>query len=319
MKKNIEVTIYDPNWHNVFEKEATLISQALGNNCFEIHHVGSTSVPDLAAKPKIDIIAVVKNGKESIEPLEKAGVIYRGEWNIPCQFGFVKRSENKVNLHLFEEGHPEIDLNLKFRDYLRTHPQDRDDYARLKQKLLQDESSYLKENARFANYTLRKGDFIRGVLEKAGFDKMRILKCSDSTEWAAAQHFRNTYFFTPHGIDDPYTWTFDHPDHAHLAFYHGTKIMGYAHIQFWIDQRAAIRIIAIDETNRNQNAGSRFLALIEAWLKKLDIKSIHAESRQSSLRFYLKNGYIKMPFDDPEYHDSDPNDVPVGKIIHPQG
>ncbi|MDZ5761813.1 putative GNAT family N-acetyltransferase domain protein [Candidatus Cyrtobacter comes] len=55
--------------------------------------------------------------------------------------------------------------------------------------------------------------------------------------------------------------------------------------------------------------GSRFFALIERWLKSLGIKSIHAESRKNSLTFYLKNGYTEMLFNDPDGHESDPNDV----------
>lgn len=315
-RKNIEVVPYDSNWPYIFEAEAVLISQALGDNCLAIHHIGSTSVPGLMAKPKIDIIAVVKSGNASIGPLEKAGFSYKDEWNIPCQFGFTKRGEHKINLHVFEENHPEIDLNLMFRDYLRSHPQVRDDYARLKQDLLQDESSFMREeNSRFPNYTLRKGDFIRSVLKEAGFNRMRILKCNDDMEWAAAKHFRDQYFFGPHGIEDPYTWTFNHPEHAHLAFYQGTEVIGYAHIQFWPDSRTAIRIIVVDENKRSQNAGSQFLALIEKWLKSLSIKGIHAESRATSLGFYRRNGYIDMPFDDPEYHEHDPNDIPVGKIL----
>ncbi|KJV55100.1 acetyltransferase family protein [Orientia chuto str. Dubai] len=97
--------------------------------------------------------------------------------------------------------------------------------------------------------------------------------------------------------------------------YQGTEIVAYAHIQFWPDQRAAILIIAVNKNKRNQNSGSQFLALIEKWLRSLGIKSIHAESRHTSLRFYLKNGYTNMSFDDPEGHESDPNDVPVGKFL----
>ena len=144
---------------------------------------------------------------------------------------------------------------------------------------------------------------------------MRMLKCNDDTEWSAAKHFRNTYFFGPRGIEDPYTWTFNHEEHAHLVLYQGVKIIAYAHIQFWPDKRAAIRIIATDENKRNQNSGSRFLTLIEKWLRSSGVKSIHAESRQTSLRFYLKNGYTEVPFNDPENHESDPNDVPVGKVL----
>lgn len=315
MKKIIEVVPYDPNWPNAFEKEAELIRQALGGNCLAIHHIGSTSVPGLSAKPKIDVIAVVQDSLLARDQLEKIGIQYRGEYNIPLHYGFSKRGDIDLNLHVYEEFHPETELNLCFRDYLRNHTNKRDDYARLKEELIQDESSFTKENSPFTNYTLRKGDFIREVLREAGFNRIRMLKCNDNTEWTAAQHFRNTYFFDPHGIEDPYTWTFNHEEHAHLVLYQGTEIVAYAHIQFWPDQRAAIRIIAVDEDKRNQNSGSVFLALIEKWLKSLEFKSIHAESRQTSLRFYLKNGYTGMLFNDPENHESDPNDVPVGKVL----
>ena len=315
MKKIIEVVPYDPNWPHIYEKEAALIGQALGGNCLAIHHIGSTSVPGLSAKPKIDVIAVVQDPLLARDQLEKIGIQYRGEYNIPLHYGFSKRGDIDLNLHVYEEAHPEIELNLCFRDYLRNHINKRDEYARLKEELIQDESSFAKENSPFTNYTLRKGDFIREVLRETGFNRIRMLKCNDNTEWNAARHFRNTYFFDPHSIKDPYTWTFNHEEHAHLVLYQGTEIISYAHIQFWPNQRAAIRIIATDENKRNQNSGSVFLALIEKWLKSLGVKSIHAESRQSSLRFYLKNGYTNMPFDDPENHESDPNDVPVGKVL----
>jgi GNAT superfamily N-acetyltransferase len=139
-------------------------------------------------------------------------------------------------------------------------------------------------------------------------DQFRL--CTHTAEWAAAKHFRDTYFFGPYGIEDPYTWTFNHEKHAHLVLYQGSRVIGYAHIQFWPDKRAAIRIIAIEENKRNQNSGSKFLVLIEKWLKSSGVKSIHAESRQTSLRFYLKNGYTEMPFDDPEGHESDQDDIP---------
>lgn len=151
--------------------------------------------------------------------------------------------------------------------------------------------------------------------EKVEFDRTYMLKCNDDTNWQAAKYFRDKYFFAPQNIDDPYTWTFKHSEHTHFVLYEGKEVIGYAHIQFWPLQRAAIRIIAIDENKRNQNYGSIFLALIEKWLKNLDVKSIHAESRQSSLRFYIKNGYTEMPFDDPQSHDFDPNDVPMGKML----
>lgn len=186
MKKIIEVVPYDPNWPHIYEKEAELIRQALRGNCLAIHHIGSTAVPGLAAKPKIDIIAVVQDPLSARDQLEKIGIQYRGEYNIPLHYGFSKRGDIDLNLYVYEEAHPEIELNLCFRDYLRNHTNKRDDYARLKEELIQDESSFTKENSPFTNYTLRKGDFIRGILRKAGFNRIRMLKCNDNTEWAAA-------------------------------------------------------------------------------------------------------------------------------------
>ena len=239
-----------------------------------------------------------------------------GEYGIPLCRYFQKGLENRIhNIHVFEENDPEIELNILFRDHLRENPSARDEYALLKYKLIAEKSYHQKNHSIYRGYTLGKHDFIQSILNQSGWVKHRFVLCTHHSEWAAAKHFRDIYFFGPHGIDDPYTWTFNHEEHAHLVLYQGTEIVAYAHIQFWPDKRAAIRIIATDENKRNQNSGSVFLALIEKWLKSLEFKSIHAESRKSSLPFYLKNGYTKMSFDDPENHESDPNDVPVGKLL----
>jgi len=278
-RQAIQVVPYNPNWPNIFEAEATLIKKALAE-------------------------------------VEAIGYKYRGGFNIPMRKSFTTRgADRSINLHVFEANDPEIELNILFRDHLREAPDSRDEYALLKYKLIAEESSHEKNDSIYRGYTLGKHDFIQNILKKCGFNRHRFVLCTHQSEWAAAKHFRDTYFFDPHGIDDPYTWTFNHEEHAHLVLYQGVEIIGYAHIQFWPDKRAAIRIIAVDEDKRNQNAGSVFLALIEKWLKSLGIKSIQAESRQSSLRFYLKNGYCNMPFDDPENHESDPNDIPVGKRL----
>lgn len=221
----------------------------------------------------------------------------------------------KINLHVFEENDPEIELNILFRDYLHDNHSARDEYELLKYKLIAEESSHEKNGSIYRGYTLGKHDFIQKILNKSGFNKYRFVLCKHTAEWAAAKHFRNSYFFGPYDIDDPYTWTFNHEEHTHLILYQGIEIIGYAHIQFWPDKRAAIRIIVVDKNKRDQNSGSRFLALIEKWLKSLAVRSIHAQVLQSSLRFYLKNGYTDMPFDDPENLESDPNDIPVGKQL----
>ncbi|MBP9791987.1 MAG: GNAT family N-acetyltransferase [Rickettsiales bacterium] len=315
-KKNIKIIAYNSNWPKMFDAESQSIRLILGSKLLEIHHVGSTSVTGLASKNKIDIVAVVKNGKDSIKPLEEIGYTYKGEWNVPLKFGFTKRGEVNVNLHVFEENHPEIEVLVKFRDYLRVNSVVRDQYAALKEQILTDETSMKKSaNGFLYKYTLLKGDFIRSVLKQAGFNRIRILKCSDDSEWRAARRFRNQYFFEPQNIDDPYTWTFNHSEHAHLALYKGAEIIGYAHIQFWPNNKAAMRIIVIDANKQRQGYGGKFLLLIEQWLKNLEIKTVHTESKPSSLKFYAKNSYSEMPFHDPDGHESDLRDVAVGKIL----
>ncbi|WP_339040762.1 GrpB family protein [Candidatus Lariskella endosymbiont of Hedychridium roseum] len=84
-----------------------------------LHHVGSTSVPGLAAKPKIDIMAVVLDLFFKESQLEAIGYRYRGGFNIPLRRYFTIRAEERsINLHVFEENDPEIELNILFRDHL---------------------------------------------------------------------------------------------------------------------------------------------------------------------------------------------------------
>jgi len=314
--KRIEVVPYDPNWPKIFEIEAAIIKKTLGDNCIAIHHVGSTSVPGLSAKPKIDIIAVVRDLFFLVNELNAIGYTYRGGFNIPFRRSFTIRTDNRnVNLHVFEENDPEIESNILFRDYLRKHPDARDEYEALKYNLISEESSHQKNASIYTGYTLGKHDFIRNILNQAGFNKHRFVLCTHHSEWNAAKYFRQKYFFAPHNIDDPYTWTFNHPQHKHLVLYQGAEIIGYAHIQLWPDKRAAIRIIVIDEAKRNNNFGGKFLALCERWLKCQGYKSIHAESTPTALAFYRKNGYIEMPFNDPDGYEGGVDDIAVGKQL----
>ncbi len=313
--KQIEVVTYNSVWPQLFEIEAAKIKEVLGYNYIAIHHIGSTSVPGLIAKEDIDILCVVDNLLPTTI-LEKIGYVFKGEFNIPLRYFFSKNSaQSKVNLHVYENSHPEIELNLLFRDYLRLNSKVRDEYALLKLNLLSDKSSFEKDNSPFTNYTLRKGDFIRKTLKEAEFKTLRILKCTDKTEWDTAKHFRQKYFFDKLKITDPYIWTFNHLQHEHLVLYQGTEIIGYAHIQLWPHARAAMRIIVIDSSKRNNKFGSKFLSLCEKWLKSKAYDSLHIESSPEALEFYQRNGYVKMRFDDPDDYPSDPSDIPLGKIL----
>jgi len=127
VSKHIIVLPYDPDWPKIFETESQKIKNVLGDNCIAVHHVGSTSVPGLSAKPVIDMIVVIKDPKKAIQPLESLGFKYKGEYNIPMHLYFNRSEGVDTNLHVYEEDHPEIELNLLFRDYLRDQPEARED------------------------------------------------------------------------------------------------------------------------------------------------------------------------------------------------
>lgn len=313
MTRKIEVVPYHPIWPDLFEEEAAKIQQTLGENCIIVHHIGSTAVPGLAAKPIIDMIPVVRDIMEvtqALPSMHALGYEAKGEFGILFRRYFQKEDIARThNVHIFEQGNPEIERHLKFRDWMRTHEDDRNAYGQLKQDLA------LKYPHDMMAYALGKEGFIAEIDSKTGFKGLRVVKALLPREWEAARTFRQKYFFDKISIADPYTHTFDHQDHLHLILYQGTRITGYTHIQLWPEQRAALRIIVIDEPLRNQSLGSQFLILCERWLKQQEFKTFHLQSSPEAYEFYCKNDYTEMPFQDPEGHKGHPQDIDMGKML----
>ncbi len=311
--KPIEVVPYNPTWPQMFEEEATLIRQALGENCLAVHHIGSTSIPGLAAKPIIDIIPVVRDitqVDQTTEKIEALGYDAKGEFGMLFRRFFQKDTPQEAyNVHVFEEENPEIDRHLKFRDWMRTHPEDRDAYAALKQNLAEQFSHDRM------GYCFGKDAFVASIDVKAGATGLRIVRALSDKEWTAVKTFRQREFFDKAGIEEPYAWTFNHPDHVHLVLYKGAAIVGYAHIQLWPENRAAIRIIVIDKAVRNQGLGGHFLTQCERWLGMQGYLSLHTEASPTAKRFYDKQNYERMPFNDPDGYEGVPEDIPMGKRL----
>lgn len=274
--QTIRVVPYDPKWPFLFEQASNRVKSALGSNCITIHHVGSTAVPGLASKPTIDIIACVRDLVFDYKGLSDLNYEYRGGFNLPLRKSFTYRSpELNVNLHIFEENDPEIELNILFRNYLKTHPETRDEYAALKYKLLKDDSSYKKEGRMLKGYTLGKHDLIQNILRQSGFKGQRFVICTHNAELEAAKKFRKDYFFELNDAEDPYTLTFKHNDHKHFILYKGVDIAGYSHIQLFPENRAAIRIIVIDKKLKGKGYLKKFTSFIKKWLELEGYKSIN--------------------------------------------
>lgn len=142
MQQVVEVVPYDPAWPARFEAEAAPIRAALGSTLIGIEHVGSTSVPGLAAKPIIDMIPLVRDTREldgKIGAMAAIGYTPRGEFGLPGRRYFRKGSAyaRVVHAHAYQIDHPEVERHLAFRDYLRTHAEARAAYAELKIELAQ--------------------------------------------------------------------------------------------------------------------------------------------------------------------------------------
>jgi len=146
----IEVVDYDPAWPALFAREAARIRTALGERVVRLEHVGSTSVPELAAKPRIDILLVVADSGDEpayVPALEVAGfrlVIREPDW---YQHRVFKGPDIDVNLHVFSAGCLEVERMLRFRDHLRRHEADRRLYERTKRDLARQPWKYTQHYA----------------------------------------------------------------------------------------------------------------------------------------------------------------------------
>ena len=134
--RTIEVVPYDPHWPAMFEQEAAILRAALGPVAKRIHHVGSTAVPGLAAKPIIDILIEVTSlaALDGLNTqMQAIGYESRGELGIPRRRYFAKgRTKRTHQVHAFAVGDAHVVRHLAFRDYLRMNPETAREYAELK-------------------------------------------------------------------------------------------------------------------------------------------------------------------------------------------
>jgi GrpB-like predicted nucleotidyltransferase (UPF0157 family) len=162
--QEIVLVEYNPQWPAFFERAAEQIRGALGDAALEIHHVGSTSVPGLMAKPRIDINLVVTDTTDEeayVPKLEAAGYVLRvrePEW---FEHRMLRGVEPPVNLHVFPPECPEVERMLLFRDWLRTNDADRELYAQTKRELGAQEWKYVQ------NYADAKTAVVEEILARA--------------------------------------------------------------------------------------------------------------------------------------------------------
>lgn len=169
--RTIIVESYNPAWPEEFNRIKAYLLPYIGDIIIDIAHVGSTSVPGLAAKPIIDFIIIIDSYDvfpEVAQRLRKIGYEHEGDLGIPMRECF-KRShpDDFMDYHMYvcPKYSPEMKRQILFRDYLRTHEKARNEYANLKQAL----SEVYRHDINA--YTNGKHDFIENVLKKAELEQ----------------------------------------------------------------------------------------------------------------------------------------------------
>lgn len=142
MARKVKVVPFTTNWARRYREAAEELCALLGDELLAVEHIGSTAIPNMSAKPIIDILVVVRNieAVDAFNPaFEAAGYLPRGEYGIPGRRFFIRGSENQRtrHVHIFQQGSPQIERHLAFRDYMITHPEEAAAYAQLKETLAQ--------------------------------------------------------------------------------------------------------------------------------------------------------------------------------------
>ena len=160
----IQIADYDLEWPRLFEREAKRIRAALDDQVLLLEHVGSTSVPGLAAKPRIDLLLVVADSADEslyIPALEDAGYVLHIREPDWYEHRLLKGPDTDINLHVFSPGCPQIDRMLLFRNWLRDNPYDRQLYERAKRELAHKDWKYVQ------NYADAKTTIVEEILVRA--------------------------------------------------------------------------------------------------------------------------------------------------------
>lgn len=165
-QNHVQLSSYQPNWPVTFAGERSFILQQLDDPDIPIEHIGSTSVPNLSAKPIIDILLGIENLDEFsyyIGPLAQAGYEYVPKPELRTRRFFKKETDTNdiFHLHICEWKGTEWEEKMTFRDYLRANSESAKAYEFLKTQLAE---AYKEERS---VYTEKKGPFIQSILALA--------------------------------------------------------------------------------------------------------------------------------------------------------
>ena len=163
LNEKIQLAEHNSDWKQQYLDEVKLLKQNFCLSKLEYEHIGSTSIPNIKAKPIVDIIIGVRDfppQREIIEELEQSGYTYMREMSVPDRLYFIKRGLKNFNVHIITFQGCVWNDDILFRDYMINHPEEAQEYSNLKEEILRSGVDDLLE------YSKRKADFILKIYKK---------------------------------------------------------------------------------------------------------------------------------------------------------
>jgi GrpB-like predicted nucleotidyltransferase (UPF0157 family) len=167
-QRDVELVPHNPEWSLQADQEISRLVEGFSFTIIGIYHIGSTSVPGIKAKPILDFVMEVEDIEDvlnSVAEFKALGYQSKGEFGIPGRQFFTQDTDGQRthHLHVFQQGHPDIQRHTIFRDYLRANPDAAREYEKLKEKLAK---RFPKQSR---DYTAAKSDFILSMDEVARY------------------------------------------------------------------------------------------------------------------------------------------------------
>lgn len=297
-QREIVIVGYDPEWPRRFERERERIEAALGSVARRIEHVGSTSVPGLAAKPIVDVLVAVDDADD--EPafgpaLERAG--YELRVREPGHRMY-RTPQRDVHVHLWPDG-PEVARHLAFRDRLRESPADRDEYERLKRSLAQREWSDVNQ------YADAKGPLIDAILARAAGATDGLVRAAATADSVAIARLLGElgYETSPTAAGHQLERVLDRRDAGVLVYELDREpiaLVAYETFELIYRSRPQCRITAlvVRADHRRRGIARELIAAVEAIARMRDCHRIELTTRPArpeALGFYLACGFTERP------------------------
>lgn len=291
------IVSYSSQWPLLYVDESKKISALIRDGLIAIHHIGSTSVPGMAAKPVIDILVIVKNidqlDKHKVD-LAKLGYSWIGEGSIPGR-RYLWKHDNKVDFHLqcFQHDHIGSKNTLIFRDFLIAHPNKAMQYVKEKEKASKkfpnDTHAYADEKNHFVDSLLKEA--INWHENKLVNDL--IFKPIDIAHPALPNVIAPSIGMVTEQKIQPILSEYNISNRHLIGAFSGDRLIGVIGVEM-TDEICAIKHISVPDENRMQGIGKKLILYIAHHFPN---KHLIAETDEDSVGFYRKCGFQCKSFE----------------------